>query len=568
MLKFLHIQNFAIIDQVELEFGGGLNIISGETGAGKSIIMDALFLILGGRASSELIRSGSDEATVEAIFDLKGSPEIETLLSDLSIDNEQDELIVRRVVHRSGKNRIFLNGSLATMGTLQALTASLVDMCSQHDQQLLAKPEQQLFWIDRFASLESQRSLVRKFFSSWKEKKVSLDALLTNSSQRTQRIDFLRFQLQELVDAQLSGPTEDADLEAELKVLANSENLYAFASEAETAIYGSDQSEQPSIQGQVVSLLQKSKTLSQEDAKLTSATEFLQSMKVNLDELAFFLRTYTQGIARDEGRVDHLNARLAQLAKLKRKYGSSLADVLEAKEQIAKELSQLENHDISLQDANNTLNFSLEQYKKAADTLSKSRQKEAKTFCTTVVKELADLQMPRSRFEISFENSENPTANGHDQVQFLFAANPGEAIAPLNRVASGGELSRIMLAMHNVVSSIGGVGVYLFDEVDTGIGGKTAVTVGAKLQKVASHNQVICITHLPQVAAFADQHFHVSKEVVKKGKEERTVCKVIALATKERESEIARMLGGMGNDKAALANARSLIDGARASALQ
>lgn len=558
MLKRLRIQNFAIIDEVGIDFGPGLNIISGETGAGKSIIMDALALILGGRASQDLIRAGSEEATVEALFEIDEKSELHAQLADLGMDAEDGDLIIRRIVHRSGKNRIFVNGNMANMAALQAVTATLVDLCSQHDQQLLSRADEQLLWVDRFGGLEKERAEVRALHAEWSARKDALENLNTDSAQRAQRMDFLRFQIQELEDASLSSPEEDQEIERELKVLGNAENLFAFAAEAEGVLSGNG-SEAPPLLDSVGALLNKAKTLAAADPKLAPAIENLSSLKLHADELSYFLRSYSQSLSRDEGRLEELNARHALLTKLKRKYGPTLTETMEQFAALRKELSLLENHDSSLEEARAAVELALGRLMKAAEKLSKARTVKAREFSAAVVKELGDLHMDRARFQASLSRPEEPNAFGIDTVRFEVAANPGEPMGPMNKVASGGELSRIMLAMHNVVSSRGNVGVYLFDEVDTGIGGATAVAVGAKLRKVARHNQVICITHLPQVAAFGETHFHVDKIVEKKAREERTVCKVARLGTQERELEIARMLGGHGNTQAALANARAML---------
>lgn len=559
MLKRIRIQNFAIIDEVALEFGPGLNIISGETGAGKSILMDALALILGGRASSDLIRTGAEEATVEALFEIPEGSAVNALLEMRGLAGEDGDLIIRRIVQRSGKNRIFVNGNMLNMAALQEVTGSLVDLCSQHDQQLLARPEEQLFWVDRFGGLEKDRETVRALYFAWREKEEGLAALSTDSAQRAQRVDFLKFQIQELEDAALESPTEDQDIERELKILGNAENLFAFAAEAETALFAGGPDDAAPLFDNVVTLLQRAKMLAIADPELESAIEHLNALKLHGDELSVFLRSYSQRLSRDENRLEDLHARHALLTKLRRKYGPSLEDVIANFSSMQQELSRLENHDSSLAVAQAEAERARNMLLAAARKLSAVRAKKARDFSLAVVGELGGLHMGRARFQAVLSPLEEPNAHGVDSLRFEIAANPGEPMGSLNKVASGGELSRVMLAMHNVVSSRGNVGVYLFDEVDSGIGGAVAVAVGAKLRRVAGANQVICITHLPQVASFGQTHFHVAKNVEKRGREERTVCRVLRLSHGERELEIARMLGGLGNHEAALANARAML---------
>lgn len=561
MLKELRIQNFAIIDQVDIEFGSGLNIISGETGAGKSIIMDALFLILGGRASSDLIRKGASEALVEACFDISGDKEMQSLLADLAIPFSKDDgdLIVRRLVQASGKNRILVNGALANATILASITSKLVDLCSQHDQQLLMRPDEQLLWVDRFGGLEDLRAKVAASYSEWSEAQKALDMLTSDTTQRSQRLDFLRFQMNELNEAVLSDANEDQALEQELKTLANGEQLFGFAAEAEAMLYGSDGEITPTVMGSIGTLVNKVKSLQAVDPRLNALAENLESLRLYATEVGLFIREYSLKVERNEERLEEIHARLSLLGKLKRKYGPTLTDVIQSREQFSRELSSLENHDQSLADSQAALQKALTTFEAIAKDLRKKREKAAKAMADATIKELADLQMDRARFVVDFETLPSPSPTGLDQIRFQIAANPGEPLGLLQKVASGGELSRVMLAIHNVISSLGGVGVYLFDEVDAGIGGKTAAAVGAKIAKVSRAHQVICITHLAQVACFADHHLRVEKETKKRDGQERTIASVTALQTEsEKVAELSRMLAGLGNDATALANAKSM----------
>lgn len=566
MLKILRIQNFAIIENVEIEFGAGLNILSGETGAGKSIIMDALNLILGGRASAETIRAGASAATVEALFELPELDQLTEVFASAGIELDGEELIVRRVIQDSGKSRVFINNTMVNVATLNAITERLVDLCSQGDQRLLTKTEEQLYWLDRYGDLEEIRKSLKEKFQDWKRKHGHLLDLEANSSDRARRIDFLKFQLRELEAAGLESPQEDEEIKAELNILSNSGTLYAFAKEAEAAIYGSDNGDK-AMTDVLGALVTRAEALTKTDPNLAPAYELMSSLKLTLEEAGYFFRDYTRSITVDEGRLEELNVRMAQLNQLKRKYGPTLADTISSRDKFREELGQLENHDESLQSAKASVHQARAAYDSVAEDLSKKRDVAARAFGHAIEKELAELNMERARFTAQLERTAEPASTGIDSLNLLIAANPGEPAQPIQKVASGGELSRIMLALHNVLSAKGGVRVYLFDEVDAGISGKTAAIVGAKLKRVARNSQVICITHLPQVASFADHHIRVEKAVTRQGTEERTVCTVVHLQGDDRTLEVARMLGGIGDSQAeALANAEAMIASAQRNA--
>ncbi len=562
MLKYLRIQNFAIIENVEIEFGTGLNIISGETGAGKSIIMDALNIILGGRAKSDLIRSGTNSASVEALFEVPDREAIQGVLDNTGIEIEYDELIVRRIIQPNGKSRAFINDVMVNVGTLNLITERLVDLCSQGDQRLLQRNDEQLIWLDRFADIESVRSFVKERFQAWKQKIGELKALEDDSSDRERRVDFLNFQLKELDEAKLESETEDSSIKSEFDILSNSETLLNFAREAESAINGCDDGNKAMLDT-LGSLVNRAEELVKTDSNLTPAYELMNSLKVTLEEAGYFFRDYMNNIEVDDSRLEDLNHRYNLLTQIKRKYGPSLKEVIESRDIFRNEVESYENHDENLQIAKAAVNEARSSFDDEADTLSEKRQVAAGAFAAAVEAELAELNMERAKFECKIDRTEEPTSAGVDRADYLLAANPGEEAAPLHKVASGGELSRIMLALHNVLSNRGGVRVYLFDEVDTGVGGKTAAVVGKKLQKVASNSQVICITHLPQVASFADRHLRVEKSVTEVNGEERTTSNVVPVEGDDQILEVARMLGGMEDSSEALANAESMIVSAK-----
>ncbi len=563
MLKLLRIQNFAIIENMEIEFGTGLNIFSGETGAGKSIVMEALNMILGGRASSNIIRQGAESASVEALFEIEDKSFLAGVLESSGISFDEEKFIVRRVIQPSGKSRAYINNSMASLQTLQQITAPFVDICSQGDQQLLVKSEEQLLWLDRYGDLTDLRNFVKERFMLWKERLGALKKLEADSTDRAQRIDFLKFQLKELNEAELSNPNEDEEIKQELEVLSNSETLCAFAKESEAAIYGIDDS-QKSMLDVLNGLVQKAESLVKTDPKLTPAYELMNSLKVTVEEAGYFFRDYTKSIVVDESRLEELNIRYNILNQLKRKYGPELEKVMASRDRFTEELQSFENHKESSQIAKAAVHESRELLDTEARVLSEKRSVVSRAFGQDVEKELSELNMLEARFIVDVNTLEDPTVNGTNRVEYKIAANPGELPQAIQKVASGGELSRIMLALHNVLSAKDRIHLYLFDEVDAGIGGKTAATVGKKLQQVAKNNQVICITHLPQVACFANHHFRVEKSIEEKNGEARTICSVLSLKKEDRTLEIARMLSGVENDEKALANAESMLSNSHA----
>ncbi|MCO5141896.1 MAG: DNA repair protein RecN [Oligoflexia bacterium] len=555
MLKSLRIKNFAIIEESELEFSDGLNIISGETGAGKSIIMDALHLLLGGRASSEIVRADTEEAIVEGLFLLSDQNQIQNLLEDIGIIVDDEELIIRRIIHRSGKNRIYLNDNMVTLSSLQEITKGLVDLCSQHDQRLLINPIEQANWIDKFGRYEKIKNEYIDSFREWKLLSKTVEDLESSIKDREQKLDFLKFQIQEIEEAQLAAKNEDSEIETEISLLENAEDLFLLVQDFESAIQGED----TSIIDQISKLTNRILGLKNSAPSFEPIVEQLKSAKILLEESLYSIRNMSGQINHEEGRLDQLNARIDQINKIKRKYGSTISDVLISLEKFKSEYAILSNHESSLEQANKQRDIALKAVTTKGQALTNKRQQSAKQMDLSISKELHELHMLGARFEVRFEKIEAPTLQGLETAKFYISANPGEPTQPIQKVASGGELSRVMLAIHSIVSSKGGVGVYLFDEVDSGIGGQTAKVVGQKLKSVAQNHQVICITHLPQVAAFADGHFHVEKEIRIIGGKKRTTSTVKQLSFNERAIELTKMMGGDTNNKSALATAKDLL---------
>lgn len=557
MLETLKIKNIAIIDSAEIPFKSGLNILSGETGAGKSIVIESIALLLGGRASVDLIRGGCDEAQVEGLFDLSDLNWMRERLEKYGYSCKNSQLLVKRTVVRSGKHRIYINGELATLNILADVCDGLIDLCGQHEHQSLLRPSTQLELLDRYGGLEKQTFSFAEVFTEVRALENSLNQLKNMAHESRQRADFLRFQIGELKEADLI-PGEDAKLQQEKTLLQSAETRATAANAIQSILDNEDDGALNALR----TGLNRARALSQLDSKASAITEGLERALAELDEVSLQLGRYTDSVDVAPERLMEIQERLALLAGLRRKYGASAEEMLATLEKLENEFQTLENSDTRIQELEDKFSNSLKILEKSATALSQSRGKIARTFSETVTKELKDLKMGEARFtiELSLKTDRSTwTATGADTVQFSVQTNKGEAAKPLGKVASGGELSRLMLAIRRVISDRGGIGVYLFDEIDAGIGGQTAFEVGKKLRSVAKYNQVICITHLPQVASFADHHLSVRKQT--EGK--RTLTTVVELDTRSRKEELARMLGGPTLTKKSLENAGELLEMAK-----
>ncbi len=567
MLKELNIKNFAIIDQLRVEFTHGLNAFTGETGAGKSIVVDALNLALGERANADLIRTGCQEAVVEADFELdsRSMTDVSALLANQGIELQTNEdLIIRRVLSSSGKNKVYINGSLANLTALAALGAVLADIHGQHEHQSLLSIDHQMEMLDSIGCLDSLREEVAAVYARLMDVRRELAQLETGERDRAQREDILVFQKNE-IEAALLKPGEDLELTNTLKVLANSERLAALCSMADEALYSSDDS--------VISMLRKSindlKGIIEIDDKLVGTVDLCESACAQLEEAARELSSYSSGVEFDPDRIERVGDRLDLIHKLKKKYGNTIEEILEFGAKAGAELDRMEQSTDEIERLKSEIQAIKFGLTDKASELTRKREAAAKDLEKKVGAELAHLGMKKATFTLKItQEPGGDTLDGHkiglrgaDRVEFLISPNPGEEPKSLARIASGGELSRIMLALKSILFEGDRIPTVVFDEVDAGIGGAVAEEVGKKLKRIAAKRQVFCITHLPQIASMADSHYGVSKSV----KKDRTSTEVRLLDEKERVDEIARMLGGKTITEATIKHAEEMVERGSAS---
>jgi len=564
MLRELSIRNFAIIDDLQISFSEGLAILSGETGAGKSIIINAVNLLLGSRATVKLIRTGYETAELEALFQIKKQSPIAKIMKDNGY-NPEEGLLIRRIISRKDRHRIYINGRFTTIGILNLITENLGSISGQHAHQGLLKEDQQLAIIDQFGGLTAVRGKVSRCFHEIVPLIRKLNGLKHKRDRQAEHIQLLEFQQKEIRQASVTLG-EDTALEQERTRLKNSEALFE-------AVQGSIEMLYDSQGAAVEDLLAVKKDLERAstiDPLLGPKAERIAEAAFHLEDVADELRTYLKNIQMDESRMDTVEARLDILVKLKRKYGGSLEAVLLRLESIDHELSKMGNLSEDIADTEEKL-FELHgKLTELAHKLSRDRKETAKTLAQKVEKELTSLKMPHTKFKISFRTlpadedaapyltieEQTVFETGIDQATFRIAPNVGEPLKPLPSIVSGGELSRVVLALKAILAETEAVETIVFDEVDAGIGGSVAEVVGKKLSSLARHHQVICITHLPQIAKFGDHHFRISKRV----SDGRTSTTIKRLSETERVKEIARMLGGEKITRATLDHAHEMLD--------
>jgi DNA repair protein RecN (Recombination protein N) len=547
MLSALRIERFATIDALEVDFSAGLTVLTGETGAGKSILVDALHLALGGRAQAEVVRTGCDEATVEAVFQV--GPRVRARLVELGLP-DGDELLIKRVVHRAGRSKVWVNGALCTVTILEQLARRLCDISSQHEHVSLLDPACHLDLLDAHGALGERKERYQAAYAQLAGIAKERQSLLTDDAERARRVDYLRFQLEE-IDELDPKPGEEKQLAAERTVLASAAKIQALAEGAEEKLYSGEGAAAELLSAAVDKLAE----LSGLDPSFVRMHGALASARAEVEEAARELQQTARKRREDPERLAALDDRLAALRKLARKHGGDVEGILARRDEMRRELDSATGHAEKLEALTLAEEAARAEATKLAAVLSGKRREAAARLSTKLLEELSRLGMGKSRFEVRLA----PGAlgpRGADEAECFFSANPGEEPKPLARIASGGELSRVMLAFKRAGAATDPVDIYVFDEVDSGIGGPTAQVVGRMLKEVSRDRQVICITHLPQIAAFADSHLVVRKTVARG----RTLSEVLPLqGDLERCKEVARMLGGEELTPIALEHAKELL---------
>ncbi|HEY8271228.1 MAG TPA: DNA repair protein RecN [Pseudobdellovibrionaceae bacterium] len=560
MLLELKVSNFAIIDNLHIEFEEGLNILSGETGAGKSVLLKSLALLMGEKSSADTIRTGCQMATIEGSFDILKRPDIRKNLKDLDILVEENTLIVRRTISAGDKSKVYLNGTLSTLHNLRDVvaplievaghSAPLIEMTGQNENRHLLSKAYHLDLLDQYAGTWDKRLQYQKGFEHFQEIKKEIQKLENETKQKNQRLDFLTFQRDEIAVLDLS-PGEDHEIEAEIKKLKSASRLFRFVEQAEEALYSDD----GSALNRLNTMLKLGADIANLDPQLASKIEVLEQAKTLIDDCVYDLRQYVNKIDGDPQRLESLEQRLSDLRKVQKKYGPSVDDILKALMEMEIEIGHLQNSETRIETLKKESTALLKELGKLASDIHERREKGAALLSDSVNKELADLNMKGVTFHVGIQKLGELSATGMSEVEFMSQTSAKDPKRPLAKFASGGELSRILLSLKRVVGSSNQPRTYLFDEVDTGVSGQTAEKVGRKLKSIAKGQQVICVTHLPQVAAFGDVHFFIQKAP----KKDAIIMEVNELKSKDRVKEIARLISGEKISKTSLDHAEQLL---------
>ncbi len=561
MLLDLKVSDFAIIDNIHIEFTEGFNVLSGETGAGKSVLLKSLSLLMGGKAVSDSVRTGRSQALIEGYFDISHRADIREQLEMSGIETEEDTLIVRRVISSQGKSKVYLNGSISPLSLLKTIVspliemtgeqAPLIEMTGQHDNKHLQNKSYHLELLDIAAGCNELRHNYRQAHEKVLELENQLEQLNGDEQSQAQRLDFLKYQADEIRALELK-PGEEEELENKVKRMRSSAQLSEFVNLSQSLL--SDDTD--AALTRIDRVRDLSANMSKHDSELSQQAHLLDDAKAILEEWLFFLQKYSDHLDDDEASMDQAQEELSRLRKLQKKYGQSVEDILAQLEDIESEIDQIENFDLRREEIRKLLKEAALVRKNLATELHKKRQETSSQLAKSVNKELLDLNMKGLQFSLRVDSKKDFGYTGISEVEFLTQTSKSDTPRPLAKFASGGELSRILLAIKQVVGSGSQPRTYLFDEVDTGVSGETAEKVGRKLHKISQGQQVICVTHLPQVAAFADTHYLIEKSPNKKSVQ----MNVKSLNQKDRVQEVARLLSGEKITKTSLQHAEQLIE--------
>ncbi len=549
MLVELRLKNFAIIDEISINFGANLNIITGETGTGKSLIVDAINIILGDRLAADHVKSGDRQTSVEALFEVPENFGIGERLERLGIGDSEGDLVIKRVFTPGGRNRIYINGSMVTLGTLSGVTDGLVNMFGQHEHQNLLKKSNYLKYLDAFSQLEHEVFEYKASYAELVRVENELETLRKKEQEGTEKEDYLRFQVEEIKKVS-PVPNEDSELEAQRVRLENSERFSSSLTSATGLVYEGENS----AMGFLKQALLDIEKVSDLDSSLGELRDRIAAILIETEDVFYGLSEFAGKIEHNPQRLEEVLLRLEEIARLKRKHGDSIEEIIKKQQQIESELEGLENSTEMLGEIERRRDSLREKVSAYASSISAARKAGAGRLQDIFSEQAESVGLKNACFEVEF-SEKDLSGDGKDSVQFLFSANPGQAPRPVNRVASGGELSRIMLLLKSFVSVGDSGSIFIFDEVDAGIGGVVAESIGKKIKDLSDRSQVLCITHLPQVAKFANTHLLVAKE----SSESETDVSVDVLSEEERVMEIARMLAGKSVSKKTFEVARELI---------
>ncbi|HCY9007500.1 TPA: DNA repair protein RecN [Enterococcus faecalis] len=552
MLQELSVKNFAIISSLQLEFQMGMTVLTGETGAGKSIIIDAMGLLTGGRGSSDYIRQGANKCTLEGLFSMPKSQELKQLLEELGIETEEDSLVIQRDISASGKNVCRVNGRIVNITNLKRIGEYLVDIHGQNEHQELMQSERHIDMLDEFGGkkLLTVKEKYTRAYQEYRALEAKVRKRKKNEKEFAQRMDMLHFQSDEIASAQLVAGEEEQLLEERNKL-----NNFQKIADALTISYAALNGEDDSSLDKIGTSMNELASIESLDSEYKTLSDTVQNAYYLLQEASGDLSRLIDGLELDEGRLNEVENRLELIRQMKRKYGDSIETILSYYEEITKELAEADFLEGGTGDLEALLAEKQQAAHQQALTLRKERKRLAKELEQQILTELKELYLERTEFEVRFTELEHLQENGLDGVEFFITTNPGEPLKPLVRVASGGELSRVMLAMKTIFSQTQGITSIVFDEVDTGVSGRVAQAIADKIYQISENSQVLCITHLPQVAAVADEHYFIEKEIVAG----RTETSVRILSEKERVNEIARMLAGSEITKLTIEHAQELL---------